>query len=131
MTVPSLGGLIMSNRGYQKKDLIKQLSASKVSYMFLLPYAIIFILFTAAPVVMSIVNSMTRYSILQPPVFVGFKNYIRMFTDDYIFQQSLKNTMFLALIIGPGGYFMSLLLAWMINTLSRSMRTFFVVVFYA
>ncbi|MDR1531423.1 MAG: sugar ABC transporter permease [Clostridiales bacterium] len=116
---------------YRGPGLFKRVGAHWVSYLFLLPFAGAFAVFTVLPVCISFVNSLTRYSMLEPPVFVGFDNYVRMFTDDEVFQLAMKNTIFLALIIGPGGYLASLLLAWMINTLPRSLRTVFVVVFYA
>ena len=36
-----------------------------------------------------------------------------------------------AVVIGPGGYLLSLLLAWLLNDLTRGLRVFFTIIFYA
>lgn len=115
---------------YHERALLSRIASSWRSYLFIAPFAAAFITFTALPVGMAIVNSLTRYSVLEPPVFVGVDNYIRMFTTDKTFQLALKNTLLLAAIIGPCGYLLSLVMAWLINSLPRAVRTFFVIALY-
>lgn len=45
----------------------------KVCYLFLLPYAVLFITFFILPIATSIYYSFTYYNILEPPRFIGFK----------------------------------------------------------
>jgi multiple sugar transport system permease protein len=51
-------------------------------YLFVAPSFIGFICFVLGPLVAVAVLSMTRYDVLTPPVFIGFANYERLFTDD-------------------------------------------------
>ena len=59
---------------------------SKVSYMFVGPFLLLFTVFTVVPVVLSIVLSFTDFNTLQPPKWVGLQNYIRLFLDDDVFR---------------------------------------------
>lgn len=103
----------------------------RVSYGFLFPFAIVFITFTVLPVLSSLYYSFTYNNIFEPTRFVGFENYIRLFTRDDVFVISLQNTLMFAIITGPGGYILSFVVAWLINELSSSMRTLFVLIFYS
>lgn len=105
---------------------------ARYSYLMLAPYFIVFLLFTALPVGISIWNSLTYNNFFDPARFVGMDNYIRMFTGDDVFLVALRNTLLLALITGPIGYGMSFLLAWQIDNMSsRFSRSLFVLLFYA
>ena len=100
-------------------------------YLFISPYVIIFILFTVVPVVMSIGLSFTYFDVLQLPSFIGFKNYFKLMLDDSLFLLALKNTLLLSVIVGPAGYFLSLILAWLLNEFGRRMRSFLTLLIYA
>ncbi|MGN0764121.1 MAG: carbohydrate ABC transporter permease, partial [Aristaeellaceae bacterium] len=105
---------------------------ARYSYLMLAPYLVVFFVFTALPVGISVWNSLTYNNFFDPARFVGFDNYIRMFTGDDVFLIALRNTLLLALITGPIGYGMSFLLAWQINNMSsRLSRSIFVLLFYA
>ena len=103
----------------------------KVCYLFLLPYAVLFFAFYILPIISSIYYSFTYYNILEPPRFVGFKNYINLILQDQVFLTAVKNTFVIAVITGPIGYMLSFLFAWFINELPRWLRSIAVVVFYA
>lgn len=109
----------------------KKAKKSKMCYLFLLPYALLFTMFFVAPVVISIFYGFTYYNILEKPRFIGLQNYISLILDDDIFLISIKNTLMIAIITGPLGYIMSFLFAWLINELPRWVRSVAVVVFYA
>ena len=106
-------------------------SKSKMCYLFLLPYALLFTLFYVAPVVISIFYSFTYSNILESPRFIALHNYISLILEDDIFLIGLKNTFLIAVVTGPLGYIMSFLFAWLINELPRWVRSVAVVVFYA
>jgi len=111
--------------------LMGDISKHKVCYIFIAPYAIVFILFYVAPVVVSLFLSFTYYNILEPPRFIGLRNYINLFLGDDVFIQAMKNTLIMAAITGPVGYIMAFLFAWFINELPRYIRAFVTLVFYA
>ncbi len=108
-----------------------QMKASKMCYLFLLPYAVLFAVFFIAPVVISIFYSFTNYNVLEPPTFIGLQNYINLFLADDVFLTAVKNTFILAAVTGPIGYILAFLFAWIINELPRYLRAVAVLIFYA
>ena len=122
-----------------KKETVKKSIAGKkglakyylTCYGFALPFFIIFCIFTVCPVVISILIGFTDFNMLETPKFVGVDNYIRLFLEDDIFIIALKNTFILAAVTGPVSYIMALLIAWIINELGPTLRSFVTVVFYA
>jgi multiple sugar transport system permease protein len=117
----------------REKDEIRarEIYRHRVCYLFLAPYAIVFILFFVAPVAISIFFSFTYYNILEPPKFIGLRNYINLLLGDDVFLISLKNTFIMAAITGPIGYIAAFLFAWFINELPRYIRAFVTLIFYA
>ncbi len=103
---------------------------NKGCYLFLAPYAILFITFFILPVCTSIFYSFTYYNILEPPRFNGVQNYINLILQDDIFLTAIKNTFVCAVIIGPVGYILSFLFAWFINELPKWLRAIAVIIFY-
>ena len=116
------------------KDKLKRLghdvSVNRISYLMMLPYLIFFVLFTIAPVVVSIVLSFTDYDMVQAPVFVGLENCFQIFLNDEYFIVSLKNTLIFAIILGPASYVICFLVAWLINDLKPLARAFVTALFY-
>lgn len=108
-----------------------RIKKSRVSYLMLAPYFILFFFFTVLPVLMAVGFSFTYYNMLEMPQFVGWKNYIKLFLEDDIFMKSLKNTLILAVITGPVSYFLCLLFAWIINEFHGKLRAFLTLIFYA
>ena len=117
-----------------KKDIARQfklMKRHKMHYVLMAPYLILFTIFVLVPVAIAIVFGFTSFNILEPPEFIGFKNYFRLFMNDEIFITGVKNTMIFALITGPGGYLLALFFAWMINDLPKMLRVIFTIIFYA
>lgn len=110
---------------------VKKAKRAKMCYLFLAPYAILFITFFVLPVITSIFFSFTYYNILEKPRFIGLQNYLSLILEDDVFLIGIKNTLLIAIVTGPLGYIMSFLFAWLINELPRWIRTIAVVVFYA
>jgi len=108
-----------------------QMKLSRMCYLFLLPFAALFITFYIAPMIISIYYSFTNYNVLEPARFIGFQNYINLFLADEVFLIALRNTFLLAAITGPIGYILAFIFAWLINELPRYLRTVAVLVFYA
>ncbi len=108
-----------------------RIKKSKISYLMLAPYLILFTFFTIAPVLVSMGFSFTYFNMLEAPTFVGWKNYIKLFLDDDIFMIALKNTLLFAVITGPISYILCLLFAWIINEFKGKLRAFLTLIFYA
>jgi multiple sugar transport system permease protein len=79
-------------------------------YILIAPWLLGFLIFLAWPMVRSLYLSFTNYSLLAPPVWVGFQNYQRIFSDPD-FWQSLKVTLVFALGSVPGGTIIALAIA--------------------
>ncbi|MGN0493470.1 MAG: carbohydrate ABC transporter permease [Acutalibacteraceae bacterium] len=113
---------------YSLKSRIYQ---NRVYYLMLLPFMLLFFMFTILPVLSSVVLSFTSFDMFHMPRFAGADNYIRMFLEDDIFIKALKNTLLFAVITGPVGYILSFVVAWLINELPRSVRSFITLIMYA
>ena len=99
--------------------------------LLLLPYAILFSVFIAIPVALAIFLSLTNFNAVETPEFVGFQNYISLFTQDEVFlKYVLPNTLKYALIVGPGGYILSFLVAWMLAQIQSVPRTILSLIMY-
>lgn len=112
-------------------ELWKNIKKNKISYLFIAPYVILFTIFTVIPVISSIALSLTYFNILEPPKFIGFQNYVRIFFGDDVFLIAVKNTLLFAAITGPISYLVSFVVAWIINELGPKVRAIIVLVFYA
>lgn len=74
---------------------------SSAGVIFCLPFIIGFLMFLIVPMGISLYYSFCDYNILSPAKFVGFQNYIKMFTGDETFWKSFKATMYFALVSVP------------------------------
>ncbi len=99
-------------------------------YLFMSPFMLAFLLFTVIPIISSMVLSFFDYDMVSTPIFIGFENYIRMFTADELFFTVLANSLKFGILVGPGGYLLAFLLAWMINEFPRTIRVLLTFIFY-
>lgn len=99
-------------------------------YMLMLPFIVLFVIFTVIPVCVAIGTSLTNYNMLQSADFVGLNNYKLLLLEDDVFLIALKNTLIFSCITGPVGFMMSFIVAWVINNLKRG-KGFFSLAFYA
>jgi multiple sugar transport system permease protein len=101
------------------------------AYVFLFPYALLFIVFIVVPVLAAVLLSFTFFDSIQPPRFVGLDNYIALITqDDTFMRYVLPNTITFAMIVGPLGYALAFFLAWILAQLPRLPRTIFALILY-
>ena len=84
-------------------------------YLMMAPFAILFLAFVILPVFIALFLSFTDYNMFQDISFVGFNNYKLLILDDEIFLTAISNTLIFAIIVGPVGYIMSFLMAWVIS----------------
>jgi len=98
-------------------------------YVFLLPWIIGFVGFTAGPIIASAILSLYEYSVLKPPKFIGLTNYRYMFTDEPLFWKSLYVTAKYVGISVPLNLAGALLLAVLVNQKLKGI-TFFRSVYF-
>lgn len=114
--------------GIFKRWLDKEGSA----YAFLSMYALMFFIFIIVPVGVAFLLSFTFFDTIQLPSFIGLKNYVVLITQDEIFMKYvLPNTIKFAVIVGPGGYMLSFLLAWILAQLPKLPRTIMALILYS
>lgn len=106
------------------KQSVKDRREAGQAAILLAPYALFFSMFILIPVMIAIGLSFTYFDVINKPTFTGLLNYIYLFTQDTVFMKKvLPNTFLYALIVGPGGYLISFLLAWMLSQIQALPRT--------
>ena len=99
---------------------------------FIVPYWTLFAVFIVLPVAAAIILSFTYFNAIQTPKYVGVTNYIELITTDTVFMQHvLPNTIKFAIIVGPIGYLLSFLLAWLLAQISKIPRTILAIILYS
>jgi multiple sugar transport system permease protein len=106
----------------RKSSLNKNQSIA--GYIFILPFIFGFLAFTLFPMLMSLVLSFTSYDILSPPKFVGWDNFVHMFTKDSTFRLSLSVTLKYAFISVPLRLIMALLVAMLLKRTTKATKVY-------
>lgn len=76
-------------------------SETRAGWLSISPWIIGFLIFTLGPLLASLYFSFTKYDVLTAPEWVGFDNYVRLFTADRLFPKALQNTLIYALLYVP------------------------------
>ena len=84
-------------------------------YLYISPFLLGFLIFTAYPLVASFYLSFTSYNIISDPTWIGLDNYRKAFFEDTQFWASLSRTGRYALLVVPLGIVCSLLAAILLN----------------
>ena len=112
--------------------MIKKIANKNMHWILLLPYILLFTTFIVIPVAMAVGLSFTQFDGIMMPVWNGARNYINLLAQDDIFMRHvLPNTLQFALVVGPGGYILAFMLAWLISQLSNIPRTILAIVIYS
>ncbi|TXN30618.1 carbohydrate ABC transporter permease [Lacisediminihabitans profunda] len=82
--------------------------------LFISPWIVGLVIFVLYPLVYSLVISLTRYSGMAKPTFVGLQNYVTAFTDPLV-KISAGNTLFYAGLAVPIGLVVAVVLALAMN----------------
>lgn len=93
-------------------------------YALISPWLIGFLVFVLGPMIASFVISLTKWDLLTPAKYVGFKNYNKALNLDPLFWQSLKVTVVYSVFSVPLGLIFSLALALLLNQAAWGMRLF-------
>ena len=110
--------------------LLTRIRRNYSCYLFAAPFTLIFLTFTFIPVIVAVFYSLTSYNLLEAPVLVGWANYQKLFVNDDLFIEALKNTLSIAVIVGPVGYLLSLIFAWLINDFAPKLRALLTMLFF-
>lgn len=101
-----------------------------MGYLLLAPWLAGFILMYAIPMIVSLYYSMTDFNMLKDPTFIGFDNFVRMFTKDDTFWKSLGVTFSYVFLLVPLRLAFALAIAMLLNSKHRGgavYRTFYYV----
>lgn len=88
-------------------------------YALILPWMLGFLIFNLYPFARSLYLSFTEFNIFQPPEWVGWDNYVELFTKDRHFYPNLKFTFFYAVLNVPLGMAGALGVALLLNRALR------------
>jgi multiple sugar transport system permease protein len=108
-----------SQRPERKPRLSRQLRNDLRAYLFVAPWILSLLVFTAYPTLASFYFSFTKYTILNPPRWVGFDNFTTMFAHDPLYWVSVGNTVYYTLVSVPLGLAVALALALLLNQRAR------------
>lgn len=98
----------------KKKNRIES-QDNAVAYLLMAPWLLGFVGMWLIPAIISIYYSFTNFNLLNTPQFIGFSNYIRVFTQDETFVQAIKVTFVYVLILVPLRLAFALLIAMILN----------------
>lgn len=110
-----------ARRRAERRNLIAAL-------LFISPWLLGFLIFTAWPMIYSAYLSMTDYDVINDPNFVGFDNYVRMFQDDKV-ALALSNTFIFTILSVPAHIIVALALALLLLRANRATGFFRTVYF--
>jgi len=92
--------------------------------LFIAPWLIGFLVFTAGPMIASLYFSFTEYTVINPPKWVGLDNYIHMIRGDKLLLKSLWNTFYFVGISVPFNLIIAFLMALLLNIKIRGINLF-------
>jgi multiple sugar transport system permease protein len=95
-----------------------------IFYLLISPWLIGFLVFVLGPMIASFFFSLTKWDLLTPAKFIGFKNYTRALNHDPLFWKSLKVTVIFSIFSVPLSLILSLALAMLLNQAVWGMRLF-------
>ncbi|WGU94521.1 sugar ABC transporter permease [Paenibacillus dendritiformis] len=127
-THPRMG----SRFGRKLRHLRKEMWRYRLSYLFIAPFLIVFTLFIIVPVLTGIGLSFTYFNSIEFPTWAGWMNYQNLFSQDVIFlKHVIPNSFQFALFVGPIGYVLAFVLAWLIAQLPAMIRVWYALAMYA
>ncbi|MDD3414077.1 MAG: sugar ABC transporter permease [Lachnospiraceae bacterium] len=101
----------------------------KAIAIFIAPGIILFTLILLIPICQAVIYSLCDWNALTKPEFIGFSNYIKMFTKDKIMRVAFKNSMFFMIFSAITQQVMGLVLASSLMNIKKG-RNFFKNVYY-
>lgn len=123
-----------SNIGSNQRKPVKRIKFKKreqfFGMLFALPAIAGFLIFTLSPMIASLVYSFTDFALFNKPKFIGFENYLNMFSGkDPFFYKSLFVTFYFVFLNVPASMIFSFFMALLLNNEIKG-RAVFRSVFY-
>ncbi len=113
----------------RKKKSIMLIKEQRTAYICLIPAFIGLVFITYLPLLAVFGLSFFKWKGLSAPIFTGVDNYIKLFTTDPYFTDSIKVTVYFSILAVVGSMVYSLILALLLNRKIPA-RGFFRVLFY-
>ena len=107
--------LTTAQRSQSKSRRNRRWREALTAYGFIAPWIIGFLLFTGGPIVASFGLSFYKWKMIAPPTFIGFDNYVKMFTSDELITHSLWVTLQYLLLYIPLSQLLAFTLALLLN----------------
>ena len=117
----------MGNRKKEKKHLLR--AEGRAAYICLIPSIIGLIFLTYGPLLAVLILSFFDWKGVGTPNWVGLANYVRLFTKDPYFKDSIKVTVYFSVLSVFGSVIYSFIVALLLNR-NIPARGFFRAVFY-
>lgn len=102
---------------------------ARAGFLFVLPAILGFMMFCTIPIVYSGYLSFTDWNVFKAPKLIGFKNYVKIFTNDYLFTEAIAATFKFALGSTVFSSIYAFLLALLLNADVKG-RSVFRTIFY-
>ena len=118
----------MPGKSTEKKNPMRR-AETRAAYLMLTPSIIGLTLITYLPLLAVFIIGLFKWNGLSAPEFVGAANFVRLFTKDPYFYDSVKVTIYFALIAVVGSIVWSMFIALLLNRKVPA-RGFFRAVFY-
>lgn len=94
-------------------------------YLFIIPFFLVYLAFNFYPLLYSFVISLTEWDGFRAATYVGFKNYVNIFTQDPYFLKSIKNTLIFMAMDIPIQLGCGIVFAAFLNSKLLKARNFF------
>jgi len=108
-----------------------EMKKNKAAYLFIAPFMLCFIIFIVLPVVSAAALSFTQFDSISRPQFIGLRNFMDILTRDLLLMTHvIPNTFIFAVMVGPVGYALQFLLAWLINCVPRRLKILYTMAIY-
>ncbi len=107
----------------------KLLRNKKAIILFIAPAFILFTVVLCYPVCKAVYYSLCNYKVNYQPEFIGFANYVKLFTKDKTMKIALKNSMFFMVFSCVSQLVMGLVLAALLTNINKG-RNFFKNIYY-
>ncbi len=98
-----------------KQRKIKLKRKHWIGLVFISPWLLGLITLQIYPFIASLYYSFTEYNIMTAPKFIGIQNYVKLFTADAEFWNSVKVTLIYTIFTVPGKLFVALIVALVMN----------------
>jgi len=109
----------------------RDMKKNRLAYVFIAPFLVCFVIFIVLPVLSATVLSFTQFDSISRPQFIGFRNFIDILTRDLLLMTHvIPNTFIFAVAVGPIGYALQFLLAWLINCLPKKLKAIYIMAIY-